>query len=240
MAKFRIKNETTAHGAISWAHGGKDSQRCEAGEAVTIDWQATAGWGLEEAHYTDGEGNATAIDLGTRTFTMPEGDITIGGTFKRFVMQNWTTSDQSKAGKLLGVGENGNIIPVSPLITAKIALPEDIDIDSDLPVSAVTFSGVKDLKGLLDALVAGDYSFVKITLGDPLMVFSVVFSVAEKQDDEELYSLYLVGGSYLVGVGIHDDSVFGGIVELELTIAVDDVTHDDAVFSVVSYSLKVA
>lgn len=235
MAKFRIKNETTAHGAISWAHGGKDSQRCEAGEAVTIDWQATAGWGLEEAHYTDGEGNATAIDLETRTFTMPEGDVTIGGTFKRFVMQNWTTSDQSNAGKLLGVGENGNIIPVSPLITAKIALPEDIDVGSDLPVSAVTFSGVKDLKGLLDALCAGDPSFVTITRGNPRIVFTVGYASNQILDnplpeDDGSYDLYLVGGSYC------SDVARGGLIELELTIAVDDVTHDDAVFSVESYT----
>ena len=113
MAKFRIKRDTVDHGAISWRHSGNDDQYCEAGEDVTIAWQPTAGWGLQEAHYTDGDGNVTAIDLTTRTFTMPSEDITIGGTFKKFTTQDWTGS--GNAGDLLSIGGKGEAVPVPNL-----------------------------------------------------------------------------------------------------------------------------
>ena len=96
--KHLIKKESTPHGAIGWTHSGKDSQYCEAGELVTLQWQPSAGWGLQEAHYTDEGGNVTAIDLTPKTiegrkvvaFTMPDHAITIGATFKRFVIEDWT------------------------------------------------------------------------------------------------------------------------------------------------------
>ena len=89
--KHLIKIESTAHGVLGVRHTGLDNQYCEAGELVILKWQPDAKWGLQEAHYTDGDGNVTAIDL-TRVkedgvnvvaFVMPDKDITVGGTFKR-------------------------------------------------------------------------------------------------------------------------------------------------------------
>lgn len=85
--KHLIKIESVAHGVLGVRHAGLDQQYCEAGELVTLKWQPDAGWGLQEAHYTDGDGNVTAIEYGE--FTMPNKDITIGGTFKRFVLEDW-------------------------------------------------------------------------------------------------------------------------------------------------------
>lgn len=96
--KHLIKIESTPHGVLGVRHAGLDKQYCEAGELVILEWQPDAKWGLQEAHYTDGGGNVTAIDL-TRVkvdgvnvvaFVMPNKNITIGGTFKRFVIEDWT------------------------------------------------------------------------------------------------------------------------------------------------------
>lgn len=96
--KHLIKIETPEHGTLSVQHDGRDSQYSEAGETIILDWQPDPKWGLQEAHYTDGDGNVTAIDLTPQTiegrkvvaFTMPDNAITIGATFKRFVAQDWT------------------------------------------------------------------------------------------------------------------------------------------------------
>ena len=88
MDPFKINIEDVDNGAVSCVHEGKDSQYCEAGKTVKLRWQPTAGWGLQEAHYTDGDGNVTAIVGGS--FIMPSKDVTIGATFKRFSLQDWT------------------------------------------------------------------------------------------------------------------------------------------------------
>ena len=85
--KHLIKIESVAHGVLGMRHAGLDQQYCEAGEIVTLKWQPDAGWGLQEAHYTDGDGNVTAIEYGE--FTMPNKEITIGGTFRRFSAEDW-------------------------------------------------------------------------------------------------------------------------------------------------------
>ena len=99
--KHLIKIESTPHGVLGVRHAGLDQQYCEAGELVILKWQPDAKWGLQEAHYTDSDGNVTAIDL-TRVkvdgvnvvaFVMPNKDITVGGTFKRFVIEDWTGKD---------------------------------------------------------------------------------------------------------------------------------------------------
>ena len=90
MSKHLIKIDNPRHCAISVAHAGLDNQYCEAGEVVAIDWQPSSGWGLQEAHYTDEDENVVSIDLSVREFTMPAKAITIGGTAKRFVAQDWT------------------------------------------------------------------------------------------------------------------------------------------------------
>lgn len=91
--KHLIKIESAEHGVLGVRHTGLDNQYCEAGEQVILKWQPDAKWGLQEAHYTDGGGNVVAIDLTTKSFTMPNKDITIGGTFKRFVIEDWTGRD---------------------------------------------------------------------------------------------------------------------------------------------------
>ena len=91
--KHLIKIESTPHGVLGVRHTGLDQQYCEAGELVILKWQPDAKWGLQEAHYTDAGGNVVAIDLTTKSFTMPNKDITIGGTFKRFVIEDWTGRD---------------------------------------------------------------------------------------------------------------------------------------------------
>ncbi len=93
MSKHLIKIDNPQHCALSVAHAGLDNQYCEAGEVVAIDWQPSSGWGLQEAHYTDEDGNVVAIDLTLREFTMPAKAITIGGTAKRFVIQDWKGAD---------------------------------------------------------------------------------------------------------------------------------------------------
>ena len=97
--KHLIKIESTAHGVLGVMHAGLDQQYCEAGEIVTLKWQPDAKWGLQEAHYTDGDGNIVALTrvkengADVVAFIMPNKDITIGGTFKRFVIEDWTGKD---------------------------------------------------------------------------------------------------------------------------------------------------
>ena len=99
--KHLIKIESTPHGVLGVRHTGLDQQYCEAGEMVILKWQPDAKWGLQEAHYIDAGGNIVAIDL-TRVkvdgvnvvaFVMPDKDITVGGTFKRSVIEDWTGRD---------------------------------------------------------------------------------------------------------------------------------------------------
>ena len=104
MSIFKIKIESTQHGSLSVLHNGKDTAYCEAGETVKLRWQPSACWGLAEAHYTDGGGNVTAIDIESRTFTMPASDITISGTFKRFVLEDWTSDKEASSGPVVSLG----------------------------------------------------------------------------------------------------------------------------------------
>ena len=90
--KHLIKSMHTPHGVIGWFHGGKDSQYCEPGELVTLDWQPDDKWGLQSAFYVDDANNVVNIDLTEKTFVMPNSNITIGGIFKRFVLPDWTGS----------------------------------------------------------------------------------------------------------------------------------------------------
>lgn len=86
--KHLIKKENNIiNGTLGWSHKGNDGQYCEAGETVKIKWQPTAGWGLQEAHYTDGDGNVVAIEGGE--FVMPDSAVVIGATFKRFFLNDW-------------------------------------------------------------------------------------------------------------------------------------------------------
>lgn len=117
--KHLIKIESVAHGVLGMKHAGLDQQYCEAGELVILKWQPDAGWGLQEAHYTDGDGNVTAIEGGS--FTMPNKDITIGGTFKRFSAGDWET--EGEAGNVMVTDANG-----SPSATDKVDINNYGDI----------------------------------------------------------------------------------------------------------------
>ena len=107
--KHLIKKEKNIlHGTIGWSHNGNDGQYCEAGETVKIKWQPTAGWGLQEVHYTDGGGNVVAIDGGE--FVMPDSEVVIGATFKRFVVGDWTEGKVANVGKTFVSGQYGQPI----------------------------------------------------------------------------------------------------------------------------------
>lgn len=132
--KYYITKEATPHGAISWSHDGNDDQYCEAGEVVTLDWQPSAGWGLQEAHYTDSNNAVTAIDLtpvvinGKKVvqFVMPASNIVIGGTFKRFVVQDWGSS--SKENNVAVFGKNGEVIPNEKITKLIVGTKQNVSI----------------------------------------------------------------------------------------------------------------
>lgn len=105
--KHLIKIQTVEHGTLSCIHGGRDGQYAEAGTTIVLDWQPSAGWGLQEAHIIDGAGNVTQINLAAKTFTMPDSPITIVGTFKRFGVQDWTEGHHPHVGAAFVVGING-------------------------------------------------------------------------------------------------------------------------------------
>ena len=117
--KHLIKIEPTAHGILGVRHAGRDQQYCETGELVTLKWQPDAGWGLQKAHYTDKDGNVTAIEGGE--FTMPNKDITIGGTFKRFSAGDWET--EGRDGNVMVTDANG-----SPSVSEKVGINSYGDI----------------------------------------------------------------------------------------------------------------
>lgn len=131
MAKFKINYTTLPHGTMSWRHEGNDSQYCEAGKTVFIDWQPTAGWGLQEAHYVDSGGVSHDIPLAVKSFVMPSGDITISGTFKRFVLGDWTGAGTQ--GSVLVAGTNGQAVssPASVDANGKFSADE-IEASSNL------------------------------------------------------------------------------------------------------------
>ena len=112
--KHLIKIETTEHGALSVRHMGKDQQWCEAGLSVKVNNQPDAGWGLQKLYYVvAGSSEKHPIDIMTRTFIMPNGNVTIGGVFKRFVIGDWTEGKQPNVGMPFIVGPNGEPTPGS-------------------------------------------------------------------------------------------------------------------------------
>ena len=133
--KHLIKKEKNIlHGTIGWSHNGKDGQYCEAGETVKIKWQPTAGWGLQEVHYTDEDGNVVAIEGGE--FTMPDSAVTIGATFKRFAVEDWKNYE----GIEISGGVEGNILQVGsdgkPDANPKVNVTADGDVNAGGDVNA--------------------------------------------------------------------------------------------------------
>ena len=135
--KHLIKIEPTAHGVLGMRHAGRDQQYCEAGELVIIEWQPDAGWGLQEAHYTDKDGNVTAIGGGS--FTMPDKEITIGGTFKRFVLEDWTGDVTAE-----NITAEGNVA-----VKGDVKVGGDVKVKGDVTAENVTAENVTARKFLV-------------------------------------------------------------------------------------------
>lgn len=166
--KHLIKIESTAHGVLGVRHAGRDQQYCEAGELVTLKWQPDAKWGLQEAHYTDGDGNIVPIDLGNGngvvSFMMPDKNITINGTFKMFVSQDWTEGTNPSKGKVLTVGNNGEPAPISVDELANQITEGDNDlvdaIDRINPFKG-WYTDLASLQNNHPSPQIGDYAYVK-------------------------------------------------------------------------------
>lgn len=156
--KYKINYNEVAHGAISWSHEGNDSQYCEAGEPVVLSWQPTTGWGLAEAHYTDGDGNVTSIDLETRTFTMPAKDITISGTFKRFVLEDWKSDQPAPMQQVYALidFDSAGIDPED--------LPGELTLD-DIPL----FSGFSSISELDEKMHGFNFVTIDVKYADYIM-----------------------------------------------------------------------
>ena len=134
MSKHLIKIDNPQHCALSVAHAGLDNQYCEAGEVVAIDWHPSSGWGLQEAHYTDEDGNVVSIDLSIREFTMPAKAIVVSGTAKRFVIQDWTEGANPTTGEILEVGTNGEPTPSGVKVSEVVATVVDVE-DADAAIT---------------------------------------------------------------------------------------------------------
>ena len=154
MAKFKISHEFTTHGSISWVHLGSDAEWAEAGSAVKIMWQCDAKWGLQEAHYTlNGVKHDIDITTDEPQFVMPEGDITIGGTFKRFVLQDWTEGRRNDINnedpQIFAKGPNGQPIPITLAQLIAAICDDALSLDSVNPVQNRTITAALALKQAL-------------------------------------------------------------------------------------------
>ena len=84
----KINYEKTPHGTIRCHSYGAAKTMVHRGQAVEgqrvyLHWLPDEGYRLEEAHYTDANGEVTPISLEACSFVMPGHDITIGGTFEK-------------------------------------------------------------------------------------------------------------------------------------------------------------
>lgn len=153
--KHLIKIESTPHGVLGVRHKGLDQQYCEAGELVILEWQPDAKWGLQEAHYTDGDSNIVPIDLGNGNgvvaFMMPNKNITVGGTFRRFVIEDWKSSEAT-AGNLVSIDANENISD-SGIAASDVATNEDLADKADKVSGATSgdFAGLDSDGNLTDS-----------------------------------------------------------------------------------------
>ena len=169
--KHLIKIEPTAHGVLGMRHAGLDQQYCEAGELVILKWQPDAGWGLQEAHYTDKDGNVTAIEYGN--FVMPDKDIIIGGTFKRFVLDDWT-------GEVVAE----NVTAEGEVVAGDVKAGRDVKAGGDVMADGnVTADGNVSAKGNVSA--DGN-----LTVKGNLVLLDVV--------DTHLYKVFLANGTIIV------------------------------------------
>ena len=169
--KHLIKTESTANGVLGVKHTGLDNQYCEAGELVILKWQPDAKWGLQEAHYTDKQGNITPIDLGNGkevvAFVMPDKDIVVGGTFKRFAIEDWKFAE-AKAGNLASIDANENIAD-SGIAASDVATKEEL---TKVNPFKGWFSNTTALNTAYPTPSVGDYAYVKgATSSDPASIY---------------------------------------------------------------------
>lgn len=169
---------TVLHCAMCVRYNGESVSEVETGETLKLDWQPASGWGLQEAHYTDENKQIVQIDLSTREFTMPDYDIVIEGTAKRFSVQDWTTNDPLQRGKVLGIDENGNLVPTERTPTYEGTVGNVMQSDGNGGIAAnakvnVTADGDVTAKGNVTAegslrlkdTVSGNLYKVEVTNG---------------------------------------------------------------------------
>lgn len=166
MAKFKINIESVEHGAISCHHTGKDQAYCEEGELVIVKNMPSAGWGLQEVNYTDNADNVVKITDGE--FVMPQSDITVSGTFKRFVVQDWTTGPDydSNDGKVLAMDEHGNLQPKRLPLFVKFNLQNVPQQDDVLTIHDIEISDNVGILGIFNAIRAGRQVFLTLSYVD--------------------------------------------------------------------------
>lgn len=156
MAKHLIKIDNPQHCALSVAHAGLDNQYCESGEVVAIDWQPSSGWGLQEAHYTDSDGNVVSIDLSLREFTMPNKAIVVSGTAKRFLLQQWTTNNPISRDNVMIMDANG-----SPSASDKVSIAGSGEIYTQGSVYAEgTINSEGDISAEGEIHVSGEFGII--------------------------------------------------------------------------------
>lgn len=219
MSKHLIKIDNPQHCALSVAHAGKDNQYCEAGEVVAIDWQPSAGWGLQEAHYTDEDGNVVDIDLSLREFTMPAKSVTIGGTAKRFVLPDWTGDKENEANNVLDWLTAGDITPKSDdpnEIVGKFAM-ETTGGDADIKNGKAYLRAVKgnlvSVDGVQTSFNAKKFVSTGMNLVDPtqkyehgegfMWFFPVVAGVWGQYGTTQENNGYVVFGDDIASDGVY-------------------------------------
>lgn len=174
MSKHLIKSEKTPHGVIGWASKGNDNQYCEAGEVVRLRWQPDAKWGLLEAHYTDEGGNVVAIENGE--FVMPASNVVIGGTFKRFVLPDWTGDQENEANNVLDWLTAGDITSKSqtPLIITNKFVAKTTGGDADFKSGDALLLNIKgNLDASLNPFLADSFVSTGMNLVDPSATLTI-------------------------------------------------------------------
>lgn len=211
MKRYKINYESIPHGVISWRHDGSDSVYCEAGEEVRITWQPNAGWGLSEAHYTDANGNEVDIDTKEMAFIMPESDITIGGTFKRFSVDDWEGYEGGGGGTT-----DYNNLENKPKINGT-TLEGDVEIPTGatLEVEAQNF--------VQATLMDGDNQLEIYPVGDEV---SLKFEKETQQRIVRLATTDYVNGKVMKRVVVGEENKIGEWVEGGVTYDLFEKTVD--------------
>ena len=190
--KHLIKIEPTAHGVLGVRHAGLDQQYCEAGELVTLKWQPDAGWGLQEAHYTDGDGNVTEIEFGN--FVMPDKDIIIGGTFKRFSAEDWADNPYPRPNAPRYLKFTANVDGSSVGFCCWSEDYEPVDMGKNMQYSIDGGLTWEDYR-----IGVGEENIVPISLrdGESVMFRGVNDNLAYYLEDEQdyIYTKCFIGGS---------------------------------------------